>query len=431
MTTSSSTERPPRRSRLLTLVSTVLILVALTGLSWMLVARSDAAANVPNEKCPVIAGNAASSDYRITYKNTEIRFCCNECVTEFLTNPEVYEGRVPQLRNQTLREKMEVVLDSNATFVTCAALTLLLAGLLLYRRSAKSQPTATSWFSRLCTRKVPLQYPLLILVGYLGWEVYSLREDLADKLLEDNIHFATMHDFGTPPVPYRPPLKPRVQAEFYRGNDERSPRLFNNGNYRTATFQVSLQDGQGRTLDHGAATGGADLFLRLEIIRPKFTPDFLFSDKIMGKMFLTQEFDKFLGKVGVVADEVPLTTLEEMQRWHALFPLGRVAIEGDDHRSGLVYLCEKQDRQAHWWSSARVQSGARYHYGIGYDLVFKDGKLTTDSDVWMGFLYRTRKFPQWKVPREQWFSHEAIPMLPGPNVQDPKLLGIEDYLERE
>lgn len=422
---------PTRRFGFLRYFSIGLVVAPLVGLGWILVARSDAASSTFNDSCPVIYANAALPDFQVTYKNKQIRFCCNECITEFLTYPEVYENQVPQLQDQTLRERVQALFDANVRFAACGALALMLAGLLLYRLSTKGRPASVGWMSRLITRRVPLAYPLLILVGVLGWEVYSLRGELTAKHLEDDIHFATMYDFGTPPVPPRPPVKPRVKATFYRGNDERSPRLFNNGNYRTATFLVSIQDGQGRELDHGVAPGSQDLFLRLEIVRPKFTPDFLFSDKIMNKMFLTQEFDKFLGRDEPVADAVPFTAVEEMQRWQALFPVGRVAAEGNDHKRGLIYVCEKCKYQSHWWSTEEAWGGSRYHYGIGYDLRIKDGKLSADSDLWMGSLYRTRKVAEWKVPRAQWFSHEEIPLLPKENIQDPKLLGIEDYAERD
>lgn len=421
------TDSPPTR-KILAYFSISLILATLLGLGWILLPSSEATAAESNEWCPVLSTCATSADFQITYKNQQIRFCCNECATEFASNPEVYESRVPQLQNRSLRESIQSFLDTHGSLTICGILALTLAGLLLYRLSGKRQPAADGWMSRLLTRKIPLAYPLLILTGFLGWEVYTLREERFARHIEDEIHFATLYDFGTPPVPFRPPLKPRVKATFYRGNDERNPRLFNNGNYRTATFLVSLRNGQGEEVDHGTATGGEDLFVRLEIVRPKFTPDFLYSNKFMDKIFLTREFDKFLGRDKLVVDEIPLTTVETMQRWEALFPLGRVSAEGEASKRGLIYVCEKYYDKNYWWTDAKVRWGARYHYGIGYDLTFKDGKLTADSDLWMGCLYRTRKFAQSQLPREQWFSHEEIPLLPGENVKDPKLLGIEDYI---
>ena len=45
----------------------------------------------------------------------------------------------------------------------------------------------------------------------------------------------------------------------------------------------------------------------------------------------------------------------------------------------------------------------------------------------MGALYRTRKFPTWRVPMSEWFSHEPIPVLPGENTTDPELLGLPEH----
>jgi hypothetical protein len=51
-----------------------------------------------------------------------------------------------------------------------------------------------------------------------------------------------------------------------------------------------------------------------------------------------------------------------------------------------------------------------------------------ESDLWMGFFYRTRKSGVNKVPPREWFSHEPIPPIPdGAAVTDPTLLGTGDY----
>jgi len=41
----------------------------------------------------------------------------------------------------------------------------------------------------------------------------------------------------------------------------------------------------------------------------------------------------------------------------------------------------------------------------------------------MGSLYRTRKFPKWKVSMHEWFSYLPIPVLPSENIDDPEHLG--------
>jgi hypothetical protein len=246
--------------------------------------------------------------------------------------------------------------------------------------------------------------------------------------MEDHLHFATFYDFGYPPVPARPPVEPRVQATFYRGNDERSPKLFNNGNYRTATFHLSLVDAEGNTVQHGDQIVGREMFLRLEIDRPPFTADFLYCDRVMSKMFLTKECGKFLGRSGRIADRVDFVEIEPMQRWEARYPLGRICPQCGDLQRGIIYLCEEYYHNPYWWMEKDVRGGSRFHYGIQFELAIDDGRLSQQADLWMGALYRTRKLPKWKVPIEEWFSHEPIPVLTSAHeTDDPELLGIDEH----
>lgn len=384
-----------------------------------------------NKICPVLTGEEASDDYVSIYKGKEVRFCCNECKQEFEKNPEIYVKQIPQLQDLSAREELGAFFDSHTRFIVCGALLALLIGLRAVRhfRPAKSEAEPSA-FGSLFTRKVPLTVPLLVLLAILGYEVYSLRSDVAARDLEDRMHFATFYDFGYPPIPKRPEdVANRLTGTYYRGNDERSPKLFNEGNYRTATFHVSLVDADGEKIAHEDDVEGVDLFVRLEIERPPFTPDFLYSEELMSTMFLTHTCDRFLGKDAPVEDRVNLTAIEPAQRWEAVFPIGRVGETccGGNKR-GVVYVCEEFNHQPYWFSKSTRRGGSRFHYGIRYDLNVVDGKLTPNSDVYMGALYRTRKFPKWRLPMDQWFSHEPIPELPGENVDDPDLLGISDRM---
>jgi hypothetical protein len=227
--------------------------------------------------------------------------------------------------------------------------------------------------------------------------VQVLNEEIHQTQLKDLLHFATYHDFGDTPVPAKPPLPKQLKATFYRGNDERSPRLFNGGHYRTCTFQIALCDEAGREIPLGGSVAGRRVGIRLEIERAPFTPDFFWTPDRIQRYFLTQRCDPFMGSDGPIADRVNLRTDQEMQRWSAWFPIGN------------------------------DETAARMHYAIQYDVHVNGGCIAEPSDLWMGALYRTRKVLQWRLPLEQWFSHEPIPVLPGPSVRDPKLLGISDY----
>ncbi|MEO2033000.1 MAG: hypothetical protein ABGZ35_13015 [Planctomycetaceae bacterium] len=416
---------PPIPDRLC--VSVALVAVLASGISQ---AEDSSAINA---MCPVLQDRPASADYAILYKGKEVRFCCSECATEFKAGPEIYENALPQLQDLPLRHQLQLFLADFGGIVIGSALLVTLIGLRVYRwyRPVTVQP-AHSVLGRLLARRISPAVPLTILSGYLGFEVWSLQDQLRQAQLEDEIHYATFYDFGYPPVPRRPDADRRVAASFYRGNDERSPRLFNDGNYRTATFHLSLCDADGGTIDLGTDLSDTDLFVKLEVERPPFTPDFLYSPELMDSMFLTAKCDRFLEADGPAEDRVTLTEVEPMLRWQALFPVERMRSccrdgEGETLR-GTIYLCQEQFTDAWLSFFPKRRSGSRFHYGIHYDLETNNDELTARSDIYMGALYRTRKLPTWRVPMDEWFSHQPIPELPGENVADPELLGITDHV---
>ena len=377
-----------------------------------------------NIMCPVLQDREATDDYVVDHKGAEVRFCCSECVLEFQKNPEIYENVIPQLQNLPLRTQVSNFMGDYGGIVIGSVLVCMLIGLRIYR---SCQP-ASAKNTGLLNKRISPVFPLLVLAGYLGSEVYGLQEQLHETQLEDEIHFATFYDFGYPPVPRRPATEPRLTGSYYRGNDERSPKLFNNGNYRTATFNISLVNEHGHSVAANDNIANACLFVKFEIERPPFTPDFLYTEDMMRTMFLTAQCDRFLGSDGPVADRVELDMVEPMQRWEALFPINSVGMCCSNEAKGTVYVCERYYYQPQISLLDKRRGGSRFHYGIRYDLKVKDGILLDDSDMYMGALYRTRKLPTWRVPMTEWFSHKPIPELPGQNVDAPDLLGIDDHL---
>ena len=116
-----------------------------------------------------------------------------------------------------------------------------------------------------------------------------------------------------------------------------------------------------------------------------------------------------------------------MWHWVARYPVVP-AMAGDGEYQGIVYLCEDKFYQPHRFAEKDAVGGARFHYGMPYRLVLRAGKVAEESELSMGSLYRTRKFPLHEVPLDQWFSEQPIPELTEQNTDDPALLGIEDYL---
>ena len=385
-----------------------------------------------NQMCPVLSDREATDDYTVNYKGQEIRFCCSECIIEFRRHPEIYESVLPQLQQIPIRTRLKLFMGDYGFLAVGFVLLFTLIALRVHRyRHPTMDGAATGSFAALLQKKISATVPLLLLAGYLGFEVYSLQMELSERRLRDEIHFATFHDFGFPPTPRRPDTEPRLAATFYRGNDERSPKLFNNGNYRTATFHISLCDEHETPVDVGDTIDGRQLFLKFEIERPPFTPDFLYDPEMMATMFLTAQCEDFLGRDSPVSDAVQLTEVEPMQRWQALFPLpGQTSCGCHRQGRGTVYICEKYFEKSKLPFVGRKQKGARFHYAVRFDLNLQDGQLVAGSDMYMGALYRTRKLPTWRVPMNQWFSHEPIPELPAENVDDLELLGITDHIAR-
>jgi len=139
----------------------------------------------------------------------------------------------------------------------------------------------------------------------------------------------------------------------------------------------------------------------------------------MDSIFLSRESGYFVGSPEhPLEDAVGLTEIEDHQRWEALYGVGKVPERGEWRRRGVVYVFERLVVEGETVAS-------RYHYGLAYDLRTRDGVVHPESDIWMGFLYRTRKTGVNKIPYNEWFSIEPIPPIPdGLQVTDPDLLGI-------
>lgn len=376
-----------------------------------------------NQMCPVMTDQEAVDDYTIEYRGQEVRFCCQECQGEFLREPTKYEAHLG-LTAESWSQQAKAFYDEHTEFSMMVALAGLLVLLRLYRVIRKpSEADLNTFAGRLLGKSCSPVVPLLLMLCVIGYHFRVLAMDRHDRFVEGDIHYATFYDFGYPPLPKHPPIEARVKGTFYRGNDERNTRLFNNGNYRTATFHVAIVDEDGHQIEVGDEVQGRQLSVRLTIERPPFTPDFLYEARFMKSIFLTQECDRFLGRSGPVTDRVNLTTIEPMQRWEANYPIASCCSKSD----GVVYVCEEYHYQP-WYKGGQIQrGGSRFHYAIQYALAFENGRLAEGSDLWMGALYRTRKFRQATVPLDQWFSHKPIPELPSANVDDPELLGITDY----
>jgi YHS domain-containing protein len=391
--------------------------------------------------CPVLKDRTAFPDYSVHYQGQQFFFCCEKCLQAFSLEPEKYRRTQRQTsatdagssagpltaENASANEGSDAISDrlgsENLTLISLSLVALLLWFFRRRSNRAKQRPVVPGGL-RISIFNTVL---LALLVG-IAWSYYRLRAGVYRNSLKDLVHFRTFEDFGEPPVPAKPPVPPRIKAQFYRGNDERSPSLHNGGHYRTTTFEISLAGNGGAELDHESDWRNQDLFVRFHISRAPHTADLFFEEGLMKEIFLTQQSDPFLGYKTPLDNPVYLSTFVNLHEWEARYPIGKIFNPESSTKTGIIYVAEKRYVDDMFGSPKLI--GSRFHYAIQYQLYFRNGRITRESDIWMGALYRTRKFPAWRLPLNEWFSHEPIPVLPGKNTDDPKLLGTDEYLKQ-
>lgn len=212
--------------------------------------------------------------------------------------------------------------------------------------------------------------------------------------------------FGSPPVPIRPQGPLSLNKTYYRGNCERHPKLYNHGHYRTATFRLSLCDLHGTELAPGDEVPDKGCSVLFEIHRAPGTDRRFYTEKIMGRMFFSHSAEAG----NEVAPLARLKVSQPEQVWNAHVPIELDSTPPDMTIDGMIYVhLGKGD-------------GSQLRFGLCYRLCSAGGRLTSESDVWLGTLW-----PDPGVPAEEWFSTKPIPVIEGPNSGDPRLLGLDDY----
>ena len=245
-----------------------------------------------------------------------------------------------------------------------------------------------------------------------------LYQDAIDR---DSIHYATFMNFGFPPRPLPSTQPVSLSKTYYRGNDERAPEMFNGGNYRTVTFELSLLNDDGSLLTPGdsiqkpnGSWRSISLFVRF--LRSPDTSSGYFTADYMKRMYLTQTAGEFLGAQQPIGDRVDWKMTQKNQAWEAEFQLdlSQPMMKSDRapppdpsqpeaDAEGLVYLCEER------YEASRLLGG-RYHYAVQYRLyVDEKGRVVDSSDLWMGAMYRGRNFGDLQIEPQQWLSDTPLP----------------------
>jgi hypothetical protein len=268
---------------------------------------------------------------------------------------------------------------------------------------------------------------LTVVCGAVFYQTNALIADQHAEALRDQIE-GLERTLNPPqmeegvPKPVRPPHPPRLGGEYYRGNDERNPELYNGGFYRTATMRVALCREDHTPLAWGDVLDSPRCLVRFEIEQsPGATPT-LFADSIWSDTFISH-----LSPQATITDptrQVTTFTATADGVWEAFYPID-VPLDGTAPVIGTLSIYRGDPK------SASVSGQA--HYAARYSISIADGKIAPDSELWMGYVLRTGNVhvtPPGKIPEDEWFSFRPIPeIIGGQTTQDEKLLGIDDYRE--
>jgi mono/diheme cytochrome c family protein len=303
------------------------------------------------------------------------------------------------------------------------------------RAFQRSRPWATgnarrfcSWCNQVKPRELALAWLLMgVSLGLVVMRGHQRKLD--DDIAKLQIQKLKAEDtwsrsaFGSPPIPFRLDEPKQIKGTYYRGNCERNAQLFNNGNYLTAIFRISLCDEKRQPLELGDPDPIGGVYVRMELERAPGTAEGFFSREMIGSVFLSKEF--YHNSSEPLRDApTRLDTLEEGKRWVSCFPVGPPEAPTEP-RKGVIYVY-----------TGRIDKGTARgdpQYAIVYDLHFHDGKLTDDSDLWMNSFGNPAVAPppQFnKIPFAEWFDYRPIPAITGPNSSDSKILGLEEYVKK-
>lgn len=410
----------------------------LVAIGWLALCAGHAAgAEAVNEFCPIVPANPATVDHAVIHMGKTVRFCCDDCLNKFLDDPDAYLKQLPQFPREeatptpaapepardwlawhtyylaaewaaTVAEKHRAL----ALYVLSVSLVFMAGKRWRARRGQRGTDTSELAEAKAATGLFTASNLFILLlcgalVDALWGDVWrtptaavasmprqptSRVEDFMTLLLQLN----ELSDQEL--LEARSGVPHRLQAVYYRGNDERNPRLFNNGLYCTCTFHVGLRDADGLEVEHGAPVEGRQLFVEVEIVRApgasaSFYTDAAMAPVCLGHLHLPRFGDNELSLPD--EEQVRFEIVESGERWRARYPLGEVKAA----RRGVVYL-SAQPRMGEYLAAARP------HYGIGYHLIVKDGQLAARSHLWMAPLYYSVR------DLEGWFSHERLPFIP-------------------
>ena len=246
-------------------------------------------------------------------------------------------------------------------------------------------------------------------VAKLRNDVQKLNGPAKTELIIDRSNLVT------PPYPMHPK---RLGGVYYRGNDERSDGLYNGGFYRTATMDIYLTDQAGNRLAWGDSLDPDQAHIEITIERAPLATRELFSDRVLNSIYL-QHFSETDPSFD---ERLLFYEVEHEQKWKAVVPVSRW---GSDRTqaNGKIYLFYGGQKYG-------TQTG-RVHFGIEYQFQLEEGKIQTQSELWMGSLYdlggRVLVPSPDEVLLDRWFDFRPIPVIQENPSDDPELLGLPEH----
>lgn len=394
---------------------------------WRRVAGDDAEVRMPPDGPPLNAEELATIE---RWARAGARWSAAPALPDESTWSHWFVSLVPSVLDPAL-ERIETW---RANYGSAIYLTISWFAVLLVSRrfqSSDKEPTPLALLLRRLATPARLGFAAAAIVGWAVWlhvaALHAREDELMGRVAELDRELRKRTEVPESIVEAlmvaRPKHPPRLGGTYFRGNDERSPKLFNGGFYRTATMHVDLCEGSGRRLAWGDGLPAGDVFVRLEIERSPMATPTLFRPAIMAKAFLSPCLPS-VPSSDLASLIYRLETLKEGEQW-----VGRAPVEiptpdpsGDTLLEGTFYLYNCVPKKDH--------ISERPHFGICFRIVVKGGVIQQGSDLWMGSLYRLRKIfypPPDRILPGEWFDFREIPVIEGTNSRDPALLGVEEH----
>jgi YHS domain-containing protein len=409
-----------------------LVVLCLLGLQVAAGSASGAApGKLVNEHCPVMPDELAKAVHEITFRGVPVRFCCQQCKTRFLTNPQPYLANLPHVpaaaasSGASSKQGFFSRLLLSKAFVRVDAFAARWSGLLavvlcilvihwIAVRWQRKQPADPSRRGVIARSARLAARPSILLALFAGMGLLRLVEPLenhealqiASGVAQQEQAVQFQAQLSRQGIMQGPEFVSRLEKTYYRGNDDRSSQLFNGGIYRTCEFNISLRTQDGKTVTPGQQLRDQPLFVRVEIQRSKNTLENHFKDADMTKCALIWRPEPLSAPRNIDDESIyPLKILEPGLRWAAEMPIGKPNPSGIQHLNGTVLICPPA---APGTAAADLLPSA--HYAIAHLLRFEDGVLGSSSKLWMGAVVLPVDLPDEKF--YEWLAVKPLPEVP-------------------